>query len=173
MGRRLGSIAAAAIALINCTPAQSQVRIPIISGDYVATIRVFCQPILNTTHKGGTIDSASLLQNQMNSYSIELEYYDVRTSVLTETGFTELGSPLLLNDDVNGASGTPLKEMKDSITTFYSNDLTTVTIGQTIYNVVWGLRKRDVVQYFVLQRLDPTTHCVTQSEHVRRARQAP
>jgi hypothetical protein len=168
-----GSVAIAVVALINCTPALSQVRIPIISGDYVATIHVYCQPIFNINHNNGLISSVTLAQNPSTSYSIELEFYDARTSILTENGFTERGSSMLLNDDTAGPSGTPLTEVKDTITTFYSNDLATVTIGQTIYNVVWGLRKKDVAQYFVLQHLDPATHCMTQSIHVRRSRHAP
>ena len=165
-----GGAVAVVIALLDCIPAAAQT--PIIAGDYVATIRVYCQPTLNLMHNNGSVDTVGLGASGLTSYSIELEYYDPRTIILTQNGYTESGSPVLLADDRNGTSGSPLAETHDSIITFYANGFQTVTINRVVYHVTWGLLKNTVLfehvpMNFTLVGIDPHG-CVSVSEHVRR-----
>lgn len=157
--------AAAAIGLLGCRPAFA--TIPLIKGNYVSTTWTYCQPTLNVYHSNGAVNIIALSESAPTSKSVTLEYYDPRTNVVTITGFNEAGSSLLLDDDINGVTGAPFKENPVSQSLPYSNTLATVTINGIDYHVEWGLRKKNVPQYFVLLRL-VGNGCVTQSEKVRR-----
>jgi hypothetical protein len=88
--------------------------------------------------------------------------------MVTITSINEAGDSLLLDDDQAGVEGTPLRESpQTSVTVPFSNTLSTMTINAISYHVEWGLRKNNVVQYFVLLNLG-TDGCVTQSEKTRR-----
>lgn len=166
----LGGLAALATALLQPAPAWSQA--PVIAGDYVASFRVYCQPVLAPRRNHGELASVTLNQNAPTTFSIELEYYDPRTTIVTATGFTEAGSSLLLHDNLRGDSGTPFAETRDAEIFFYSNDQTSVTINGITYQVTWGHLQNTqlfagVPQYFALSAVD-ADGCLRQSVHVRR-----
>jgi hypothetical protein len=160
--------AAVATVLAAAAPAAAQtILTPIIDGDYAATTLVYCQPTLTIDHSNGVVSTVTASQGGQTSYSSGLESYNSRTGKVKISGFLEQGSSLLLNDSQSGVSGTAFNESQQDQTLDYSNTISSVTIGGVTYHVTWGLRKKEVAQYFVLQTLD-AKGCVTQSEKVRK-----
>lgn len=164
--------AVAAVGLLHSAFASTAA--PTVAGDYVATTRIYCQPDVQVTHSNGAVNSAILANAGLTTYSIDLEYFDPRTtpSLYTAIGFSEKGTAVMLNDDVSGPSGTPFNETPDQDIFFYSNTATTLTLNGITYNATWGHEKdtvlfKNVPEYFSLLAIDPDG-CVIQSDHVRR-----
>lgn len=165
-------IGAAAVLALLFAIARALAQTPTIAGDYVSTTRVFCQPEVSVSHSSGLVTAVGLGAKALSSTSIALEYFDPRTAIYTAIGFSEKGTPVLLNDEVNGPSGTPFMESDDSLIYFYSNDATTVTLNGITYHATWGHLKNTrlfqaVPEYFSLVAID-SNGCVRQSDHVRR-----
>lgn len=168
MTRTLYGAAILAVALPCCGAALARGSIPVIRGNYVSTTRVYCQPVINIFHSNGAVNLMTLTQNLPTTYSTATEFYDPTTGMVTISGVSEAGSSLLLDDDQNNVMGNPFRESSPApLTVPFSNTLSTVTINSVQYHVEWGLRKKNVAQYFVLLQLD-TNGCVTQSEKTRR-----
>lgn len=176
---KLSGAAALVIVLATCTPALAQTP-PTIAGDYVSTSRVYCQPFVSVGQGNGVVDSVTAAQKGLTSFSIALEYYDPRTTIVTAIGFSANGSAVLMNDSVNGLSGTPLTKVRDTQIFFYSNNLTTVTINGIAYHVTYGRLTNTapelagfigVPEYFNLVAID-SDGCIRESEHVRRSSHA-
>lgn len=144
--------------------APASAAIPVISGTYVSTTWVFCQPTLDVQRSNGAVDALRLSQPEPASATVATESYDPASHTVTIGGVQSQGTSLLLQHE-NGVGGTPLAEAGISQSFSYSNDLETVTINGVVYHVVWGLKKHDVAQYFVLQIID-ANGCVVQSEKV-------
>jgi hypothetical protein len=147
-------------------------RVPTVAGDYVATTRIFCQPVVQVTHSNGAVSSVILNNDGLTTYSIDLEYFDPRTTLYTAIGFSEKGTAVMLSDDVNGPSGTPFNETPDQDIFFYSNTATTLTLNGITYSATWGHEKNTVLfkhvpEYFSLLGID-ANGCVIQSDHMRR-----
>jgi hypothetical protein len=163
-------VAVAAIALTSATPAFAQ--IPTVAGDYVEISRIYCQPVVNVQQSKNGVTALALSETAPTSFSMALEYYDPRTTIVTKIGYSETGSAVLLNDSQSGVSGTPIAEKQHSDIFFYSNDLNTLTVNGVIYRVTWGTLKNTVLftnvpMYFSLVAID-SNGCIRQSEHVRR-----
>lgn len=171
MRSRWRGVVAAAACLLYGSPAWPQV-VPTIAGDYVSSIQVHCQPVLGVDHSGGTVASLGLGNAGSTTYSIALDYYDPRIAIWTSAGWSETGSPVLSNDDINGRSGAPFSEAQVLHTGFYSNTATTVTLDGIVYQAIWGrlvntLLFDNVPQFFTLTAID-SEGCVTIAEKVRR-----
>ena len=166
----LPGAAVLAFAAAYCAAASAQT--PTVAGDYVATTRIYCQPLVEVAHNNGTVGSIALNNAGLTTYSIALEYFDPRTTLYTAIGFSEKGTAVLLNDNVNGPSGTPFNETPDQDIFFYSNTATTLTLNGITYNATWGHEKntilfKNVPFFFSLLAID-ANGCVIQSDHVRR-----
>jgi len=165
-------VSAVAVALGLSYPSCASARIPTVAGDYVATTRVYCQPVVQVSHRNGAVSSVILNNPGLTTYSIALEYFDPRTTLYTAIGFSEKGTGVMLNDDVSGPSGTPFNETPDQQIFFYSNTASTLTLNGITYNASWGHEKNTVLfkhvpEYFSLLAID-ANGCVRQSDHVRR-----
>lgn len=170
MKTQLWSAAAAAAFLIHSASASA--RVPTVAGDYVATTRIYCQPVVQVTHTNGQVTSVVLNNAGSTTYSIDLEYFDPRTTMYTAIGFSEKGTAVMLNDSVNGPYGTQFNETPDQDIFFYSNTATTLTLNGITYNATWGHEKdtvlfKNVPEFFSLLAIG-ANGCVIQSDHVRR-----
>ena len=158
----------AATILLSCGPsAFARGTVPLVTGTYVSTTRVYCQPVLNVFHSNGAVNIMTLTQNAPTAFSTATETYAPATGKVTITSINEAGTGLLLDDDINGVAGNPIRESVPTTQTVpFSNTLSTLTINSVPYHVQWGLRQQNIPQYFVTLHLD-TNGCVTQSEKTR------
>jgi hypothetical protein len=155
--------------LISLQFGMSAIAAPVISGDYVSTFRVYCQPTLNLSHdpQGGT-NSVTLAPSALTTYSVSLEHYNPQTGTLTSQGFSEKETSMLLHDSMTGLSGGPPSEVTDSLQFPYSNTDTTVTINGISYHAIYGrVNESGIVEYFVLLNIDQNG-CMRQAEKMHR-----
>jgi hypothetical protein len=136
------TIFVAAVAAIVFGTTSAALPAPILSGSYIITSRHHCQEVLVVDiNKSGLVDSVNLGPGSNGDTQLLLTAtFTPKKGKLAFTGFVDDGSNFLLQltGSQQATQGEVLSEQPNNGSTTYSNTATTLTIGSSVYNAMYG-----------------------------------
>ena len=165
--------------LVLCCPAPA-IAAPIISGTYNVVMHSYCQPVLtaNFAPVGNDffvdgLDKSNSDAGDAFHQELVAATFNAAKGKVTFNGFSDTGSVYLLqfSGSRSGTIGTALSETPHSGSAGYSNTDTTLTLGGSTSNTLYGqIDKNGIAHSFVFMRLSGGqggTSCSTQGEATR------